>query len=189
MRAARLAVASTAVAAVATATAGCSGGDGDRADPPTGGASVITVTSPAFDDGQPIPQKYGCNGEEVSPPLAWSGVPDDAAALALVVDDPDAPGGTYVHWVVVNIDATQEGVHEGSVPRDGVEVDNSSGNASYAGPCPPSGSHHYRFTVYALKSAVDVSADHSLDSLDAVFNAIDSASIGQGTLTGTYSHT
>jgi Raf kinase inhibitor-like YbhB/YbcL family protein len=183
MGAGRLATVCVAVTA-AIATAGCSGSDGERAEPPTGGASVIT--SAAFDEDQPIPQKYGCNGDEVSPPLAWSGIPDDPAALALVVDDPDAPGGTFVHWVVVNIDATQEGVDEGSVPRDGVEIDNSSGNASYAGPCPPSGTHHYRFTVYALRAAVDVSADHGLD---AVFNAIQSASIGQGTLTGTYSHT
>jgi Raf kinase inhibitor-like YbhB/YbcL family protein len=189
MGAARIATACAAVAAAITTaitTAGCSGGDGDRADPPTGGAaSVITVTSSAFDDGQPIPRKYGCDGDGVSPPLAWSGVPDDAATLALVVDDPDAPGGTYVHWVVVNIDPAQEDVDEGGVPRDGVEIDNSSGDALYDGPCPPSGTHHYRFTVYALKSAVDLSAD---DALDAVFKVIESASIAQGTLTGTYSH-
>jgi Raf kinase inhibitor-like YbhB/YbcL family protein len=172
-----------ACAAVAAAS-GCSG-DGERAAPPTGGAGVITVTSPAFDDGQPIPQKYTCDGEEVSPPLAWSGVPSDAAALALVVDDPDAPGGTYVHWAVANIDPAQHGVDEGSVPAGGVEIANSSGGASYAGPCPPSGTHRYRFTVYGLDSDVDAPPDAGLD---AVFSAIDGASVGQGTLTGSYAH-
>jgi Raf kinase inhibitor-like YbhB/YbcL family protein len=179
-------IATTCVAAATVLlSASCSGDGGDRADPPTTGASVITLTSPAFDDGEPIPQKYGCDGAGVSPPLAWSGVPDDATALALVVDDPDAPGGTYVHWVVVNIDPAEQSVDEGSVPDGGVEIDNSSGAASYAGPCPPSGTHHYRFTVYALKSEIDVTADHSLG---AVFDAVEAASVGQGTLTGTYAH-
>jgi Raf kinase inhibitor-like YbhB/YbcL family protein len=173
-----------AACAVAVAVSGCSG-DGERADPPAGGASVITVTSPAFGDGQPIPQRYTCDGDEVSPPLAWSGIPGDAAALALVVDDPDAPGGTYVHWTVVGIDPSRHGVDEGSVPAGGVEVANSSGDASYAGPCPPSGTHHYRFTVYALDRDVHVTPD---ESLDAVFSAIDRASVGQGTLTGSYAH-
>lgn len=168
----------------AAAATGCNGG-GERADPPAGGSQVISVTSTAFDDGQPIPQAYSCDGDEVSPPLAWSGVPSGAAALALVVDDPDAPGGTYVHWVVANIDAGADGVAEGTVPSGGLQVENSAGDASYAGPCPPSGTHHYRFTVYALDSTIDVTAD---EDLDAVFSAIDDASLGQGSLTGTYEH-
>jgi Raf kinase inhibitor-like YbhB/YbcL family protein len=183
MRGAKLTRSAVAVATTVV-TVGCSGG-GERADPPTSGATVITVTSTAFDDGQPIPQKYGCDGAEVSPPLAWSGVPSDAVTLALVVDDPDAPGGTFVHWVVANVDPAESGVAEGTTPAGGVEVANSSGDASYAGPCPPSGTHHYRFTVYALSSTIDVAADTSLDD---VFAAIDDASVGQGTLTGIYEH-
>jgi len=175
----------TAIAAATTfAVAGCSGG-GERADPPTGGASVITVRSTAFDAGQPIPRKYTCDGDEVSPPLAWSGVSYDAQALALVVDDPDAPGGTYVHWVVANIDPMSGGVEEGATPDAGMQIVNSSGDTSYAGPCPPSGTHHYRFTVYELSHRVDVTADSSLDE---VFAAIDDVSVGEGTLTGTYQH-
>jgi Raf kinase inhibitor-like YbhB/YbcL family protein len=182
MRGATLTGSAAAVAAI-VATAGCSGG-GERADPPTSGASVITVTSTAFDDGQQIPPKYTCDGAGVSPALAWSGISPDAQALALVVDDPDAPGGgTFVHWVVANIDPGSEGVQEGAVPDAGVQVVNSSGNASYSGPCPPSGTHHYRFTVYALSSRVDVAADTDLDT---VFRAIDGASTGRGALTGTY---
>ena len=172
-----------AAAAALLATAGCGGGDAKTADPPSAGASVIAVTSTAFGEGQPIPPEYTCDGAETSPPLAWSGVPTDAAALAIVVDDPDAPSGTYIHWVVANIDAAEQGVAEGSVPRGGVQVANSSGDASYAGPCPPSGTHHYRFTVYALSSSIDVNADAGIDDL---FAAIDDASVGQGTLTGTY---
>jgi Raf kinase inhibitor-like YbhB/YbcL family protein len=168
----------------ALATVGCSGG-GERADPPTAGPSVIVVKSSAFADGQPIPQKYTCDGADLSPPLAWTGVPSDAAALALVVDDPDAPGGTFVHWVVANINPASKGVPEGGAPDAGLQVVNSSGNASYSAPCPPSGTHHYRLTVYALGSPVDVAADTDLDT---VFSAIDATSLGQGTLTGTYAH-
>jgi Raf kinase inhibitor-like YbhB/YbcL family protein len=173
-----------AATAMAITMAGCSGG-GERADPPTGGDQVITVTSTAFADNEPIPQEYSCDGAEVSPPLAWSGLPSDVAALALVVDDPDAPGGTFAHWVVANIDPAEQGVGEGEVPAGGLQVGNSSGAASYAAPCPPSGTHHYRFTVYALNRALDVKADESLDN---VFAAIDDASVGQGTLIGTYQH-
>jgi hypothetical protein len=169
-------------AVIAATTSGCDSG-GERADPPTGGASVITVTSSAFGEGQPIPEKYSCDGDEVSPPLAWSGVPNEAAALALVVDDPDAPGGTYVHWVVANIDPSARSVGEGAVPAGGVQVANSAGNASYAGPCPPSGTHRYRFTVHALDRSVDIGDGESLDD---AFTAVDDASVAQGTLTGTY---
>jgi Raf kinase inhibitor-like YbhB/YbcL family protein len=171
-----------AVAAVVLATAGCSD-SAENADPPSGGASIIEVTSPVFGDGQPIPRKYSCDGAEVSPPLAWSGVPSGAAALALVVDDPDAPGGTYIHWVVANIGPEVDSLAEGQDPAGVVQVANSSGKTSYAGPCPPSGTHHYRFTLYALDKTLDVRPD---DSLKSVFEAIDKASLGKGTLTGTY---
>ncbi|HSS67741.1 MAG TPA: YbhB/YbcL family Raf kinase inhibitor-like protein [Nocardioidaceae bacterium] len=176
-----------AATAVLAVVAGCGGGDGGdkQADPPATGPAVITVTSAAFDEGQPIPDMYSCDGAEVSPPLAWSGVPSAAAALALVVDDPDAPGGAFVHWLVANIDPGASAVDEGATPASGVEVANSSGDVSYAGPCPPSGTHHYRFTVYALSEAIDVTPDSSLYD---VFSAIDDASVGHGTLTGTYTH-
>ena len=173
------------VGIVAALTAvGCNRG-GERADPPSSAPSVIVVVSTAFGDGEPIPQEYTCDGADVSPPLTWTGVPSDAATLALVVDDPDAPGGTFVHWVVANIDPASGGVPEGGVPDAGLQVVSSSGKASYLGPCPPSGTHHYRFTVYALSSRVDVTADTALVN---VFSAIDDAAIGRGTLTGTFAH-
>jgi hypothetical protein len=176
----------TAVVAVAAsvAVAACSSGD-EQADPPSAAPTVISVTSTAFDEGGPIPKNYTCDGAETSPPLAWTGVPTDASALALVVDDPDAPGGTFVHWAVIDIDHSSDGVQEGGTPTAGVQLENSSGDASYAGPCPPSGTHHYRFTVYALSKPLEVAAGATLDD---VFAAIDAASLGQGTLTGTYTH-
>ena len=147
----------TAAVAVAAsvAVAACSSGD-DQADPPSAAPTVITVTSTAFDEGGPIPKDYTCDGAETSPPLAWTGVPTDASALALVVDDPDAPGGTFVHWAVVDIGPGTDEVQAGGTPTAGVQLENSSGDASYAGPCPPSGTHHYRFTVYALSKPLEV---------------------------------
>jgi Raf kinase inhibitor-like YbhB/YbcL family protein len=172
-----------AAAAVAALPLGGCSDSAENADPPSGGEAMVQVTSPAFGDGQAIPAEYTCDGAEMSPPLAWSGVPPGATALALVVDDPDAPGGTYIHWVVVDIDPAVDSLAEGQEPAGAVEVENSSGDASYAGMCPPSGTHHYRFTLYALEKALDVQPD---DSLTSVFAAIEDASLGQGTLTGTY---
>jgi Raf kinase inhibitor-like YbhB/YbcL family protein len=181
-----------ALVVTAVASAGCSdggaAGDGERTDPPTdssGAVGAITVTSTAFDEGQPIPVLYSCDGAAVSPPLAWSGVPSDAETLALVVDDPDAPGGTYIHWAVVNIDPGATQVGEDSLPAGGTPLINSSGYTKFVGPCPPSGTHHYRFTVYALDGRVEVTPDGSLDD---AFDAIQSEGTAEGTLTGTFNH-
>lgn len=159
--------------------AGC-GGDGDVE---TETSSSIAVTSSAFDEGAPIPEVYSCRGLNVSPPLAWSGVPADAAALALVVDDPDAPGGSYVHWVVVDIDADTTSVSERALPSGGVQAENSGGDARYVGPCPPSGTHRYRFTVYALSEPTGLSDGAPLNE---ALEAISANAISQGTLTGTF---
>jgi Raf kinase inhibitor-like YbhB/YbcL family protein len=163
--------------AIMLCAAGCSKG---RPSPTS--AATITVTSSAFGNGRPIPAKYTCDGAGISPPLAWRGVPDRARELALVVDDPDAPGGTYTHWVVLDIPVDSTSVAEGAVPENAVLIDNSSGHPDYAPPCPPSGTHHYRFTVYALSAAADL-GDHSLDS---ALRAIKHLSIGWGRLVGTY---
>jgi Raf kinase inhibitor-like YbhB/YbcL family protein len=145
--------------------AGCGGDQGHEVD--SKAAATIRVSSRAFAEGDEIPQRYTCDGEEVSPPLEWSGGP--AKAWALVVDDPDAPGGTFVHWVVLDIDTGTTSVGTGGVPAGGVQVVNSSGEDSYAGPCPPSGEHRYRFTVYALDTPTGLAQTASLDdALDAV---------------------
>ena len=143
----------------------------------------ITVDSPDITDGGPIPARYTCDGQGVSPPLRWSGVPSDAAALALVVDDPDAPGGTYTHWVVVDIDPAVHSVARGQSPPRAQQIVNSAGSASYMGPCPPSGGHHYRFTVYALSRRLALPPRASLHS---ALDAIAEAATAQGTLTCTY---
>jgi Raf kinase inhibitor-like YbhB/YbcL family protein len=146
-------------------------------------SASITVDSPDITEGGPIPARYTCDGQGVSPPLRWSGVPPDAAVLALVVDDPDAPRGTYTHWVVVDIDPAVTSVARGQSPPGAQQIVNSAGRAFYMGPCPPSGVHHYRFTVYALSRRL---ALPSRASLQSALDAIAEAATAQGRLTGTY---
>jgi Raf kinase inhibitor-like YbhB/YbcL family protein len=134
-----------------TGLAACSSGNGQpRAEPAL--PEPITVSSPAFTAGSSIPPRFTCDGDDVSPPLAWSSVPAGTVQVALVVDDPDAPRGTYVHWVVVGLDPANTELAEATVPPGGRQVPNSAGKVAYTGPCPPGGpAHHYRFTIYALQ--------------------------------------
>ena len=128
----------------------------------------LTLTSPAFSAGRAIPAKYTCDGEDISPPLEWSGVPEKAQSLALIVDDPDAPDPAapkmrFVHWVLYNIPADVRGLPEGadgdSLPEGAREGKNDFKNTGYGGPCPPIGRHRYVFTLYALdKSFNDAGA-------------------------------
>ncbi len=115
----------------------------------TPGGSNFVLSSPAFADGANIPKKFSCDGDKVSPQLQWSGAPSGTRSLALIVDDPDAPGGTFTHWVVFDIVATQNGIAEGAA-NAGKAGRNSAGQAAYTSPCPPSGTHRYYFTLYAL---------------------------------------
>jgi hypothetical protein len=145
---------------------------------------TVTVTSAAFADGETIPTKFSCDGEDVSPPLAWDGVPEDAAQLALVVDDP-YDGGSYVHWIVFGMSPSDIAMDEGQVPDDALQAENSAGDAAYMGPCPPpeDDAHDYRFTVYAL--------DEKLDAKDGagateVLDAIKGSAVAKGTLDGSY---
>ena len=163
--------------------AGC-GEDASSSPADLDAPETITVTSPAFAEGEPIPERYTCDGDEVSPPLAWTGVPDGAAALALVVDDPDAPSGTFTHWVVLDVPPATSSSAEGAVPAGGTQAESSAGSATYAGPCPPSGTHHYRFTVIALAEETGLGEGASLDDALA---AVDEHAMARGTLTGTYS--
>jgi Raf kinase inhibitor-like YbhB/YbcL family protein len=168
--------------ALLLALAGC-GGDSTSSPADADAPATITVTSTAFGEGEVIPQRYTCDGDEVSPPLAWSGVPDGAAALALVVDDPDAPSGTFTHWVVLDIPVGTTSSDESGVPAGGVQATSSAGDAVYAGPCPPGGTHHYRFTVVALDAETGLGDGASLD--DAL-EAVDEHAVARGTLTATY---
>ena len=168
---------------VALALPAC-GGRSTPAPPAPSAARSLVVTSTAFAEGAAIPAEFTCTGGGRRPPLAWSGDLHGATALAIVVDDPDAPGGDYYHWVVVDLPAGTAGLGEGA-PPGGREIGNSGGAASWTPPCPPSGTHHYRFTVYGLSAATGLPADASLD--DAL-SAIQRTAVAQGRLVGLATH-
>jgi Raf kinase inhibitor-like YbhB/YbcL family protein len=173
-----------ALPALGLALAGCGGGD--RAEAPAPAApDRIDVSSTAFADGATIPDGYTCDGANVSPELAWSGVPGGARELALLMDDPDAPGGTFVHWVLFKIPADAKEIREDTVPRGARQGKNSTGDASYTGPCPPEGDepHHYDFTLYALKSAIDLPDGADADAVRA---AVAKAALARGRLVGRF---
>lgn len=119
----------------------------------------LKLTSSAFAEGALIPKDYTCDGKDVSPPLSWSGAPPNTRALALIVDDPDAPAGTWVHWVLFNIPSGMRELPQ-AVPPHKVLADgtrqgkNDFGKIGYGGPCPPSGIHRYFFKLYALEQEV-----------------------------------
>ena len=170
------------VLGLAGLTACSSGGGAPRAERAL--PERIAVSSPAFAAGVAIPRRFTCEGENLSPPLGWSGVPTGTVEVALVVDDPDAPRGTYVHWVVVGIEPDRAELAEGTVPPGARQLRNSAGTATYTGPCPPSGPpHHYRFTVYALQRTADIASDASPE---AAIEAIEAAAAARGRLVGTF---
>lgn len=114
----------------------------------------MEIRSPSIEPGKPIPREFTCDGANRSPELSLSGVPGDAESLVLIVDDPDAPGSTFLHWLVYNIKPT-ESIPEGSAP--GTEGSNDFGKNGYGGPCPPSGEHRYFFRLYALDTTLNLS--------------------------------
>ncbi len=148
----------------------------------------ITVKSSAFASGQPIPAKYTADGRDISPPLSWSGAPAGTEQFALIVDDPDAPKGTWIHWVVYGIpgDATSlpEGAGAKGKPAAGLlEGRNSWGKPGWGGPSPPSGTHRYYFRVYALDAEVELKEGLTEAELT---KAIEGHLLGTGELMGTY---
>jgi Raf kinase inhibitor-like YbhB/YbcL family protein len=130
------------------------------------------ITSEAFEPGQAIPTRYTCDGEDVSPPLAWSEPPEGTVSFALIMDDPDAPVGTWVHWVHYNVPGDAERLEEGvptssTLPDGSRNGTNSWGRTGYGGPCPPRGSHRYFFKLYALDRLLDLPPGATkLDLLD-----------------------
>lgn len=142
----------------------------------------------AFKEGQPIPRQYTCNGVNVSPPIEWSGVPKAAKTIAVVADDPDAPAGTWVHWVLYNLPAENIGLVE-NVPADetlkagGFQGKNDFEKIGYGGPCPPSGTHHYFFKVYAVDAELPLKAGATKADLET---ALSGHVMTQGQLMGTY---
>lgn len=145
----------------------------------------LAVTSPAFADGAAIPERYTCEGDNLSPPLAWSGVPKAARSIAIVVDDPDAPRATFFHWVVLGIAPTATKIDEGRLPAGAHLVQTSSEDVGYTGMCPPNGDppHHYRFKVYALKSALSLPPKSNPGE---AAQSIAADALGAGFITGTF---
>jgi Raf kinase inhibitor-like YbhB/YbcL family protein len=169
------------LAAVLAALAGC-GGDKPSAPLPQAPRS-IALSSPAFAAGAAIPGRFTCAGAGESPPLDWSGVPDGAQELALLVEDPDAD--RFVHWTVLAIPPGDTGAPQGRPPRGGVETENSFGDKGWGGPCPPPGDepHRYVFTVYALDAPLGLGADAKPDAVRA---AIAAHALARGTLTARF---
>ena len=121
----------------------------------------MKLTSPEFEHNSHIPKKFTCQGDDVNPALIIEGVPDDAKTLALIVDDPDAPMGTWVHWVAYNIPVVSA-IDEDNIP--GKQAMNDFGRRDYGGPCPPSGIHRYFFKIYALDTDLEIKEDaHKAD--------------------------
>ncbi len=152
---------------------------------------VIQMTSSAFVDGGILPQKYTCEGSKVSPPLQWGPAPPAAKSIAITCEDPDAPGGTFTHWVLFNLPAIARGLPE-AVPTTAklaggaVQGQNDFGSAGYGAPCPPSGIHRYIFKVYALDQPLALS-DHT--TRQDLLNAIERHIVAQGEVTARYGKT
>jgi Raf kinase inhibitor-like YbhB/YbcL family protein len=148
----------------------------------------MKISSPAFAEGASIPAKYTCDSENVSPPLEWADVPADTKSLAVIVEDPDAPSGLFVHWLLYDIPPKEKGLTEGvgvAGPKSGggTQGKNGFGKIAYGGPCPPSGTHRYYFHLYALSAATNLPAGASREQLQ---NAMHNHVLQHAELMGRY---
>lgn len=141
------------------------------------------LTSSAFENNGRIPKKFTCQGDNISPPLEVTGVPEEAKTLVLIVDDPDAPGKIWDHWLIWNIPVVSK-IEENSVPKGSVQGLNDFGKHEYGGPCPPSGTHRYVFKLYALDTALNLDKNSRKDSLE---KAMKNHIMSQTKLVGLYS--
>jgi Raf kinase inhibitor-like YbhB/YbcL family protein len=151
-------------------------------------AMAIQITSTAFKEGEPIPSLYTCDSDNVSPPLAWSGVPEEAKSLVLISDDPDAPGRVWTHWVIYNLPPTVTELPEGVPAAEDIEGGGKHGKTDfgrfgYGGPCPPSGTHRYFFTLYALDTELQMVFGPIKND---VMKAMEGHILEEGQLMGTY---
>jgi len=153
------------------------------------GAQAMEIKSTAFGDGEDIPSEHTCDGEDTSPELSWSGAPEGTRSFALIMDDPDAPGGIFTHWVIFNIPGGSVELAEGvptsaELPTGARQGRNGFGRTGYDGPCPPRGiSHHYQFVIYALDKVLDLAGGASKGQ---VVDAMEGHILGEGELVGIY---
>jgi Raf kinase inhibitor-like YbhB/YbcL family protein len=143
----------------------------------------MKLTSTAFQDNGPIPKEHTCDGKDTNPPLAFGNVPSEAKSLAMIADDPDAPVGTWVHWVMWNIDPGVKSIEENSVPAGATQGLNDFKKNKYGGPCPPSGTHRYFFKLYAVDTMLNISPKSTKADLE---KAMAGHIVGQGQLVGLY---
>ena len=172
---------------LALAFSACSRDSGPTSRTTTVPAADLELTSVGFLEGQEIPDRYTCDGEDASPPLRWSGAPKSSKSFAVICDDPDAPGGTWVHWVIFNIPGTATELGEpgtAGIPAAAVQGMNDFGRTGYGGPCPPGGTpHRYVFTVYALNTELMLTEGATEKDVVA---AMQGHITGEGRLTGVY---
>jgi len=145
----------------------------------------MKLISPAFENNQLIPSKYTCDGEDINPPLEISEVPEGTQGLVLIVDDPDAPMGTWTHWIVWNINPSTTLIEENSVPEGAFQGMNNFGKQPYGGPCPPSGTHRYQFKLYALDTKLEL---NPLSDKKNIEEAMENHIIEETMLVGLYKH-
>lgn len=154
-----------------------------------GSSGLFEVTTPAFGHGGKIPARYTCDGEDGSIPLEWTGTPEGTQAYAVVLDDPDAPGGTFKHWIIFDIEGSEAGLLEGVdktevIVGGAVQPKNDFGRTGYSGPCPPSGSNHrYQVFVFALSERLALRASASQSE---VLNAIEAVVLARASVEGVY---
>ena len=162
-------------------------GSNDIELPPPSAGFILTCS--AFGDGEPIPVEYTCDGEDISPPLAWGEPPAGTRSFALILDDPDAPVGNWTHWIVYQIPLTARSFTPDLRPSSQIDGTvllfgrNSWGKQTYGGPCPPSGTHHYFFRLYALGTVLDLPDNAKRSELE---NAMEGHIIGYAELMGTF---
>jgi len=176
------------VAVCGTVMACKSAGGAEPSPPPGMTVATIAVTSHAFSEGGPIPVDHGCDGKDTFPGVIWSAPPPGTRSLTLIVDDPDAPGGTFTHFIAFNLSPDLRALREGTDPgKEGARLGRNGFDAiGYNGPCPPKGEeHHYRFTLYALDTQLRASEGAKRNDIEQSMNG---HLLGQGTLTGRFGH-
>ncbi|RLI45217.1 YbhB/YbcL family Raf kinase inhibitor-like protein [Candidatus Bathyarchaeota archaeon] len=141
----------------------------------------MRLESKDFQDGSTIPSEFTCDGRDISPQLSWEDVPEGTKSFALSVTDPDAPGGEFIHWLVYDIPQDVRNIDRASVPEGAEQVENDFGKKEYGGPCPPSGTHRYIFTLFALDT------EHLKDvNRNNFFDKVEKHSLAKAELKGLY---